>query len=625
MKTVDELIYYCKQDRPVGALLLTGEWGCGKTYLIDNTLKEALSETHLIVRISLFGVSSIEEFHQATKSCWIEEAYSFLDKAKRVKKIIDKFSKFTEAISNNPLKGLTGGLLSIDFTHFIRITNKVKNKKVILVFDDFERSKLSTVELLGSINEYCENQHFNVIIIADEEKLGKQQIGNELTFSNIKEKVVNRTVLLEPDHEEVIKNVIDDFTDEKYRLFLHLRINDIIMMFSGRTVSGDNLDIEAKKNISSIRRQKNVQNDDEGEKENGIMKKRPHNIRSIKAALQDFQRIYYILNDYEVKDAYRWLWAFLSFSMAAKANLIPRDEEYGYLFRTKNMDLLYPGYYDSRFFPDSLAYWVMEGKWEEEALRQYISDHYPKEKEKPSLLVKNTRIDWLNEESAQSGMDEIIEQAYNGTLSYNEYVMLIINVKLARQYGLCIKQVDWGKIQTAIQQKINNDIYTKDYQEEYSRNRIGKLDEYTDEEKETYRLIENIREKKVIILEKNRREYMDQMRNDPESALKIQEYKELKCFDKEMAKATLEGYSRAENIIQAKFPESFNNAWSGYTLRFGKKDSDIKMFNDGFRELERGLKELVKEYENKPFKKSFTIEFINTINQIVSTERDVQQ
>jgi len=36
MKTIDELVYYCKEPDPVGALMLTGEWGCGKTYLIEH-------------------------------------------------------------------------------------------------------------------------------------------------------------------------------------------------------------------------------------------------------------------------------------------------------------------------------------------------------------------------------------------------------------------------------------------------------------------------------------------------------------------------------------------------------------------------------------------------------------
>lgn len=45
MTTLDELIYYCKGPEPVGALILVGE--CGKTYLIDHVLKEALESSML--------------------------------------------------------------------------------------------------------------------------------------------------------------------------------------------------------------------------------------------------------------------------------------------------------------------------------------------------------------------------------------------------------------------------------------------------------------------------------------------------------------------------------------------------------------------------------------------------
>lgn len=60
MNTLEELKYYCEENRPVGAMLLTGEWGCGKTYLIDHDLKETLKDTHIIIRVSLFGINSIE-------------------------------------------------------------------------------------------------------------------------------------------------------------------------------------------------------------------------------------------------------------------------------------------------------------------------------------------------------------------------------------------------------------------------------------------------------------------------------------------------------------------------------------------------------------------------------------
>ena len=44
MRTLDELMYYCEEPEPVGAALLTGEWGCEKTYFMDTEMKEALKD-----------------------------------------------------------------------------------------------------------------------------------------------------------------------------------------------------------------------------------------------------------------------------------------------------------------------------------------------------------------------------------------------------------------------------------------------------------------------------------------------------------------------------------------------------------------------------------------------------
>lgn len=78
MNTLDELLYYCREIEPVGALLLTGEWGCGKTYLIEHELKDALTDDAVVLRVSLFGISTPEEIHNAVKNVWIEVYYSVM-------------------------------------------------------------------------------------------------------------------------------------------------------------------------------------------------------------------------------------------------------------------------------------------------------------------------------------------------------------------------------------------------------------------------------------------------------------------------------------------------------------------------------------------------------------------
>lgn len=104
MNTLDELKYYCNEDNFVGALMLSGEWGSGKTYLVDNILKSELSETHVIIRISLFGFDTIEEVHTDIKKSWVR-AYSELKEpvhgiSNNVIKIKDKLKPVIELLKN---------------------------------------------------------------------------------------------------------------------------------------------------------------------------------------------------------------------------------------------------------------------------------------------------------------------------------------------------------------------------------------------------------------------------------------------------------------------------------------------------------------------------------------------
>lgn len=152
MSTVKALIDYCNIDCPVGALLLTGEWGCGKTYLVENNLKESLRETHVIIRISLFGISSIEELHMTIKSKWISEKGGLFGRAIDASKLGNKLKGITDLIPNIVIKEAAGTLLSINPMDYINVENSIDKKRVVLVFDDLERNELSISEKLGVIN-----------------------------------------------------------------------------------------------------------------------------------------------------------------------------------------------------------------------------------------------------------------------------------------------------------------------------------------------------------------------------------------------------------------------------------------------------------------------------------------
>jgi Cdc6-like AAA superfamily ATPase len=178
MNTIDELLYYCREIEPVGALLLTGKWGCGKTYLIEHELKDALTNDAVVLRVSLFGISSPEGIHNAVKNAWIE-AYC---KVKGIDGIVKKVSKGKKFITKLEfLPELVRGIASTDVTAFFPINKKMEDKSVILVFDDLERCRMSSVDALGIINDYCENQKYRTIIVANQEKIKAKQEPTQIT------------------------------------------------------------------------------------------------------------------------------------------------------------------------------------------------------------------------------------------------------------------------------------------------------------------------------------------------------------------------------------------------------------------------------------------------------------
>lgn len=70
MNLIEELKNYCDINNPVGALMLSGEWGCGKTYLIKTKFIPSVKDTYVFVCISLFGIDSLDKLRVEDKKKW---------------------------------------------------------------------------------------------------------------------------------------------------------------------------------------------------------------------------------------------------------------------------------------------------------------------------------------------------------------------------------------------------------------------------------------------------------------------------------------------------------------------------------------------------------------------------
>ena len=614
MSTIQALINYCNIDFPVGALLLTGEWGCGKTYLVDNNLKESLKGTHVIIRVSLFGISTIEELHKEIKSRWISEKGGLFRSAIDASKLGNKLKSVTDLIPNNTIKEVAGTLLSINPIDYINVENSIEGKKVVLVLDDLERSELSTSEKLGVINEYCENKHFNVIIIADEEKL------KDDSYKDIKEKVVQRTIHHTPDYKSVVCSIIEAEKDEDYRRFLKENEHGIAALFAGTDLEGISLDQGAEKQIYSNSRLFGMDREINKQQKLELLRNRPHNIRSLKSAIQDFKLIHIVLKDNDVDDAYKWLYAFVSFSMASKANLIQNNKQYGTVLGYQDVAVLYPGFFDSRYMPLPLVKWIRNGVLDKEELVENLRVIYTiTEHSSPLEKVKNNRIDYYEENVAIEGMKDILKEAYDGSLTLNEYVYFIVNAKLARQYKLIELGIDWNKVRSGIEQRIDYNIANGEARERHP-NSIGDLSDYLEEEKSAYLLIESARKSSLVMFKQNRNKYIKLMNEIPYEAFTLLSDKRFNCFDKEMADATISAFKKVDNYTKTQFIGYFEGMWINYRHSFDIGRDGVEKTKLGFEALKRGLIQLSSEYSEQPFKKRFTEEFIAVVDGLLAEE-----
>ena len=101
MNLIQELKNYCDINNPVGALMLSGEWGCGKTYLIKTKFIPLVEDTYVFVSVSLFGIDSLDKLRVEVKKKWLEKA-SEIDKLNgaNVSKLTDSYKKIFGTIKD---------------------------------------------------------------------------------------------------------------------------------------------------------------------------------------------------------------------------------------------------------------------------------------------------------------------------------------------------------------------------------------------------------------------------------------------------------------------------------------------------------------------------------------------
>lgn len=166
---------YVFDKRKKQAVLLDGEWGCGKTFFVNNILIPRLEkhDNTRVFKISLYGISSIDIIQEMIYGKWLELYISkFSDKlgiiGQLVNKGIDIFGKPVIRLVEDKLstEGLFENLANTAMENDI---NRVEYN--IIIFDDLERCSIDILQLMGFLNNLSENNGFRLILIANEKEI----------------------------------------------------------------------------------------------------------------------------------------------------------------------------------------------------------------------------------------------------------------------------------------------------------------------------------------------------------------------------------------------------------------------------------------------------------------------
>ena len=200
-----------------GALMVSGEWGCGKTYHIERVVIPALQqEGWNPVKVSLFGIESVNEIPLRITDNYKRPESDEGEGTAKEEKRSRLFSWGKEKAGKAVAKGaqLVSSISWLD--SFVDVKTLVGNnssllykliptKKTVIILDDIERV-IDTIDvhtLLGAINGLVEQRGYKVVVIANNSYM--QQKGEaKLVF---KEKVIEKTLVYEPDVVAIFKEL----------------------------------------------------------------------------------------------------------------------------------------------------------------------------------------------------------------------------------------------------------------------------------------------------------------------------------------------------------------------------------------------------------------------------------
>lgn len=201
IKIFEECLNEFMLDQDTRVILVKGAWGIGKTYSINNYLKEKKS-----IKVSLFGINNIDDLIRELT----EKAFTQKFKKSRIKEKVTAL----KPILSIPLISKILPKDAIDITK-----SNLSLENTTIFFDDLERSTICKKDLFGYIDK-LKNSTLSTIIIAVND-------GELKEIDDLKEKVVDKEIRLENTHHQIIKNIYGDDERIASEVFNRLEVRNL--------------------------------------------------------------------------------------------------------------------------------------------------------------------------------------------------------------------------------------------------------------------------------------------------------------------------------------------------------------------------------------------------------------
>lgn len=519
-----EILDFINRNETTGALLLTGPWGCGKSYLVKDIAREQNEKKKAALAvISLFGVDSIDAINKRVKDEYTAFLLGSLGKtAKKLSKAVGTVAKDGMSIASLAANGIprlsaasqgVSAVMTYDLFSFINVKNTIRNgnneRRFVIAFDDLERNSIPPKDLLGAINEYVENKQIKVIIIADQDKIA----GDE--YKEYKEKLISRTIKMTADYGVMIDGIIGKYceTSKGYRDFLTDNQSQLKQVF-----------IESKSN----------------------------NLRTLKSAIADFERFYDAWKETGIATD-NMKWALYSFTAEMFTSKIPPKEEPAenrrsswLVFDRKDEQYTDKGKNKSSF--SAFSVWLHSGIWNKDAFVKELKDKYAESDDNPLERFLHYDFWCLEQRDIDEGIPVALTLAYEGRLTSTDLISLIGKVYYLQSFSIELPcAVDYEKIEAGYRGRIIK-LKTGEVTEP-KRHTFVTRDQIDPQAYELYKLIE--KQDDVMVAWENRKAFMDYLSGVSSrfglNGLYIEE------FDDELFDFFKERYSQANNADKGDY------------------------------------------------------------------------